>query len=59
MEALSQVEGLKEFVKSSRVGNKAFVAQHYAKKHGHFFGSCGVWRWWSERACCHTERKRW
>lgn len=36
MEALSQVEGLKEFVKSSRVGNKAFIAQRCSNKHGRF-----------------------
>lgn len=36
MEALSQVEGLKEFVKSSKVGNKAFIALHCSNKHGCF-----------------------
>jgi hypothetical protein len=36
MEAVSQVEGLKEFVKSSKVGNKAFIALHCSNKHGCF-----------------------
>lgn len=36
VEALLQAEGLKEFVKSSRVGNVAFIAQHWSNKHGRF-----------------------
>lgn len=36
MEALCQVEGLKEFMKSSRVGNKAFLAQCCSNSFGCF-----------------------
>lgn len=36
MEALCHVEGLKEFMKSSRVGNKAFLAQCCSNSYGCF-----------------------
>lgn len=36
MEVVPQVEGMKEFVRSSRVENKASVSQHCSNKHGHF-----------------------
>ncbi len=36
LEALSQAEGLKAFVKLSRVGNKAFLAQSCSNSHRHF-----------------------
>lgn len=35
LEALKQAEGLKEFMMSSRVGNKAFIVQRCSKKCGH------------------------
>lgn len=35
MEVVPQVEGMKEFVRSSRVGSKASVSQHCSNKHGH------------------------
>lgn len=43
---LSFVEGLKDFVRSSRVENKVFIAQHCSNKHGCFmalaeYNGCG------------------
>jgi hypothetical protein len=48
VEALTQWEGLKEFVKSSRVGNKAFIALRCSNNHGCFLALVeyggGGWR---------------
>lgn len=44
MEALIQGEGLRDFVKSSRVGNRVFIAQRGSNSEP-FFGSCGI-QWW-------------
>jgi hypothetical protein len=44
MEALYLAGGSKVFVKSSRVGSKAFIAKRYLNKFG-LFGCRGIWRW--------------
>jgi hypothetical protein len=36
MEVLSQAKEMKDFVKSSRVGNKVFIAQCCSHNHGRF-----------------------